>query len=656
MTIDEVLGQGWQRHKAGRLPQAEQLYRQVLQANPRHARALHLLGVIALQTGRFPEALACLRDACTADPYHADFHCNLALAYRGLGRLPEAEAALRQALQLRPDPEIINNLGTVLLELGRPTEAEAAWRQTLQIKPNHAEAHNNLGAVLMRLGRPAEAETEFREALRLAPADTKAQFNLGTALQALGRLPEAEGAWRHVLRLQPGHAEAHHNLGAAFLELGEPEQAVTHLREALRLHPDLVESRANLGCALLELDRPAEAETFLREALHLNPASAKVHNSLGTVLVQLGRLEEAEHHWRAALRHDPEHPGAHTQLATLLRGRLPEGDRVALERVLAEGKKPEGRSGLLFGLAHVCDGRGEYSAAACHLREANALALAAARQRGKAYDPAEHARFLDDLTAACTPEFFDPARGWGLDTELPVFVFGLPRSGTTLLEQILASHPRVHAAGELPWAGKALNSLPQQLGLSDNLWAAAAQRDRPTVEKVAGSWLEGLQQLGGAAARVVDKMPDNYLYLGLIALLFPRAKLIHCRRDLRDVAVSCWMTSFKQIQWANDPEHIAGRFTAYCQVMEHWRQVLPVPMLEVDYEETVHDLEGVARRLVAWCGLEWDPACLAFHETKRPVRTASAAQVRQPIYRRSVARWKKYEQELAPLFAMLPQA
>jgi hypothetical protein len=160
-----------------------------------------------------------------------------------------------------------------------------------------------------------------------------------------------------------------------------------------------------------------------------------------------------------------------------------------------------------------------------------------------------------------------------------------------------------------------------------------------------------LEELNADRSRVVDKMPDNYLYLGLLAALFPRAKFIHCRRDLRDVAVSCWMTNFRQIRWANDPDHIVGRFEVYRRMMEHWRRVLSVPVLAVDYEETVADLEGVARQLADWCGLAWEPACLAFHERKRPVRTASVSQVRQPIYQRSVARWKHYEGSLGSLLA-----
>jgi hypothetical protein len=182
---------------------------------------------------------------------------------------------------------------------------------------------------------------------------------------------------------------------------------------------------------------------------------------------------------------------------------------------------------------------------------------------------------------------------------------------------------------------------------------ALTRLDAATARRVGGQHLERLNELSGDRPRVADKMPDNYLYLGLLAALFPRAKFVHCRRDLRDVAVSCWMTNFRHIRWANDPEHIASHFEVYRRIMDHWRRVLPVPLLEADYEETVADLEGVARRLVAWCGLEWEPGCLAFHEGKRPVRTASVSQVRQPIYKRSVARWKHYEGSLGPLFDRL---
>jgi hypothetical protein len=236
-----------------------------------------------------------------------------------------------------------------------------------------------------------------------------------------------------------------------------------------------------------------------------------------------------------------------------------------------------------------------------------------------------------------------------MDSERPVFIFGLPRSGTTLTEQILARHSQVFGAGELPLAHEDLQAVPGDFEQPEPL----GQLDTNTARRIAQHHLDRLQELNASALRVADKMPDNYLCLGLLAALFPRAKFIHCRRDLRDVAVSCLMTQFRQISWTNDPDHIAARFHEYQRLMAHWRAVLPVAMLEVDYEETVADLEGVARRLVDWCGLEWEPACLSFHEGKRPVRTASVAQVRQPLYTRSVARWRNYEGALAALFARL---
>jgi hypothetical protein len=257
------------------------------------------------------------------------------------------------------------------------------------------------------------------------------------------------------------------------------------------------------------------------------------------------------------------------------------------------------------------------------------------------------------LLAAFTPGYFERVCGFGLETERPVFIVGLPRSGTTLIEQVLASHSQVFGAGELRYTRETFDSLPHVMNREAQSVECVAGLDRATAGRLAQQHLERLRGLNEAALRVADKMPDNYLHLGLLATLFPRAKLIHCRRDLRDVAVSCWITNFRQIRWAFDPGHIASRFRMYRRVMDHWRRVLPLPLLEVDYEETVADLEGVARRLVAWCGLAWEPACLAFHANRRPVRTASVSQVRQPIYQRSVARWKHYENTLDALFAQL---
>jgi hypothetical protein len=348
----------------------------------------------------------------------------------------------------------------------------------------------------------------------------------------------------------------------------------------------------------------------------------------------------------------------------MLRRKLPDEDLAAMRTMLEQPDMLDGKRAVLrFGMAQALDARKEYAEAAEHLKEANALALKAWRKRGETYDPDRHSEFVADMLATCTPEFFERLRGLGVDSERPVFIVGLPRSGTTLIEQILASHSQVFGAGELRFAREDFESLPSVMNYQPTTpvgqdndkveMSCLARLNREAIQTVAQRHLDRLNDLNSTTLRVADKMPDNYMYLGMLSALLPKAKFIHCRRDLRDIAVSCWITNFRQIRWANDLDYIYSRFREYHRLTEHWRSNLPVPVLDIAYEDTVADLESVARRLVSWCGLEWEPRCLEFHQTERPVRTASLTQVRQPIYTRSVARWKNYEPALKDLFEKL---
>jgi hypothetical protein len=238
-----------------------------------------------------------------------------------------------------------------------------------------------------------------------------------------------------------------------------------------------------------------------------------------------------------------------------------------------------------------------------------------------------------------------------------VFLFGMPRSGTSLVEQVLASHSQIHGAGELPLVQQAFEAIPEVMQRTGAPVDCISELTPAAVGQLA-VWLLGqLSALdGGVAARIIDKMPENYIYLGLMATLFPSAIFIHCRRDPRDIATSCWMTGFRSVRWASDTAHIASRFHQYHRLMNHWRAILPAPIHDVWYEDLVGDPEGVTRRLLAACGMEWQDSCLDFHRTSRPIRTASSTQVRQPVYHSSIGRWKNYESELADLFAALSHA
>jgi tetratricopeptide (TPR) repeat protein len=636
--------------------------------------------------GQFDQAVASCRVALRLRPHYPEVANNLGLALLGQGKTNEAIGQLAEALRLKPDFAMAcNNLGNALRQCGDLQEAEAHFRSAVAMDPGLAEAHSNLGQLLLERHRPHESLESLRVAVRLRPDLAEAHNNLGNALREAGCLAEARQCYGEALRLKPELAMTYNNIGQALHEENALDQALTWYERALQIDPDSARFRCNLASLLAEGEKYDEATVQYRLALRLDPAYAEAHCGLGGVRHEQGDLEQAQDHyrqalrckpdlpaahaalgqvreelgdmveaescWRTALRHDPRHTAAHAQLATMLRHKLPDEDLAALCQLRSDPDLSDARrSALQFGLAQVYDARGGYNEAAELLQQANLLAGAVARKRGQEYDPAAHSRFVDRMLAGTTSAFFERVSGFGLDSERPIFIIGLPRSGTTLTEQILASHSQVFGAGELRLARDEFEGLASRDSAAVD---ALAGLDQATARRLAERHLDRLQELNGDRQRVVDKMPDNYLYLGLLAVLFPRAKFIHCRRDLRDNAVSCWMTNFRAIRWANDPEHIVSRFHEYQRLMQHWREVLPVQLLDVVYEETVADVEGTARRLVQWCGLEWEPACLKFHTGTRPVRTASVAQVRQPIYRRSVARWMHYEEPLGALFARL---
>lgn len=639
----------------GDLDRAVGCCRTALRLQPHYPEAANNLGLALQAQGKGEDAIAQFRAALRMQPDFAMAHNNLGNALRQQGDKVQALAHFRQAVQRDANlAEAHTNLGQLLLELHQLAEALEHCRAAVRLRRSFPEAQNNLGNVLREQGQLDEAKACYAEALRLNPNLALTYNNMGQALQEEGKLEEAITWYQQGLQLEPNSARIHCNLASVLTEQENYEEAIARYEIALRLAPDYAEAHNGLGFVLHEQGKFQEAAERYRAALRRDPEFAPAHCNLGTVLEELGAFDEARACFREALRHDPTCAGAHAQLATLLRGKLPEADEAAVRQLLADPLLTDGkRAALHFGLAQVLDARGDYQEAATHLQCANALCLADAQKHGKAYHPADHTQFVDSLIATCTPEFFERMRGFGLETERPLFIVGLPRSGTTLIEQILASHSQVFGAGELRFARETFESLPRVMNVETSPIECLQRLDRVSTRRLAQRHLDRLGELNGAALRIADKMPDNYLYLGLIAALFPRARLIHCRRDLRDVAVSCWMTNFRHIRWACDPEHIATRFREYQRLMDHWRQVLPTTLLETAYEETVADLEGVARRLVAGCGLEWEPACLAFHQTARPVRTASVTQVRQPIYTRSVQRWKHYQQELAGLFARL---
>ena len=446
-TIPQAFAIALQHHQAGRLQAAEQIYRQILTIEPDHVDAIHLLGVIAHQSGKYEVAVDYIGRAIRLQGNAALLHNNLGEAYRALQRISEAIACFQRALELKPDyVEAHANLGIAFKEQGKPDKALACCRRALELKPDHAELHFNLGLVFQEQGKLHEAAACYRRALELKPDHAGARNNLGNTLKEQGNLDEAIACFRQALELNPGHAETHYNLGDALRGQRKLDEAIACYRRALELKPDFAEAHGNLGSALEEM----------------------------------GDFQGAEGSFRNALRHNSRSAFAHYKLAEMLRGKLPHQDLAAQRRLLEEvDLTDEQRLLLHFGLAQVLDARGEYAEAAMHLDRGHSLQLSAWRKCSQEYDPKGHAVFVDRMIAACTADFFERVRGFGLESELPVFVVGLPRSGTTLIEQILASHCHVFGAGETKLVPDTLATLGGALRRVRGGPAPVGSRDGP---------------------------------------------------------------------------------------------------------------------------------------------------------------------------------
>lgn len=461
-------------------------------------------------------------------------------------------------------------------------------------------------------GDAAGAVALLEQLARTCPNDPQLLLMLGSARTALGRIDEARTALKAALRLRPDDAAVHYELAATCRREGRFEEAQRILDTALRLKPDdptIVSAKA--GC----------------------------HFMTGEVDAARGLLQPL-------LDRGVRHPGVVMAFARLCPRLALEDEGVALLRqCLGQHDLPAiVRSDALFQMGDLLDRLGEYDAAFEAFREANTL-------RAARFDPAAFRRTMDDLIGRTwTAARLKQLPRSTLPSDRPVFIVGMPRSGTSLIEQILASHPKVHGAGELNDIPRLVHDWQGDLGGMISVLTDLEPLEQRAVDRAAREYLEHLDRLAPRARRVTDKMPLNFLHLGVIALLFPRARVIHCARDPLDTCLSCYMHNFAgNNPFVYDLEHLGRFHREYQRVMAHWKQVLDLAMLEVVYEDLVADQSAVSRRMIEFIGLEWNDACLRFHENKRVVLTLSHDQVRKPMNTASIGRYRHYERHLAPL-------
>lgn len=643
-----------QHDKAGRYAEAEQLCDQILAHNPNDINGLHLLGLVKYRTGRNYEAIDLFGRALLLNPKMPELHNNVGLALRALGRLDEATHHFTKALELRPRfVEAHNNIGIVWKGRGKIDEAIAAYTHAITLKPDYPEAHNNLGVALKEKDRLDEAEAALKRAIVLKDDYADAYMNLGTVLAKRARWEEAIAAYRSALLQQPNSVEIQNNLGVALFTLGRLNEAAACFQAALASRPNYTEAINNLGNVLNEQGHASAALAYFKRALALNPNYAEARRNEGIVLMNIGRLGEARGSIEAAIKLKPHNPDFYLQLGKMTsfsqaREHLPIMEEMA--RNAAEFPLQQ-QIDLHFAMGKAYADLKDYKNSFEHLKRGNVLKRSLVQ-----YNEPAVVKFFERIEETFTPSFVRQKGGLAGDlSALPIFVFGMPRSGTTLVEQIISSHPRVHGAGEL----LALGQIAGQLRGRDNnpipYPEYASELDGLILAEIAARYVSKLRKLAPTSAHVTDKTPANFYFAGLIHLALPNARIIHTIRNPIDTCLSCFSKLFTAEQnYTYDLAELGRYYRCYAKLMAHWKRVLPEGrILDVHYENVVSDLEGEARRLIAYCGLEWDPRCLSFQDNERPVQTASAAQVRQPIYKNAIGRWTVYREFLTPLLTAM---
>jgi tetratricopeptide (TPR) repeat protein len=562
------------------------------------------------------------------------------------GNYAELERQALTILGRRPEAGIVWQLLSVSLS-AQGKDARTALSKAAQYMPGDAAAHNNLGNAQARTGQFVDAIECYRRALKLRPHFVEARNNLaqahdglGSELAAKGRWDEASVSFQQAVDIDPNFFEAHCNLGNALRSAGQIRRSLESYDRALQILPRFAEAHCNRAISLRLLGRGAESHAACRNALEINPRLAAAFIVLGELSADGGDFVAAQRHFEQAIVIQPELPEAWAGLAGLRSMTEADADWLSHARTLAARPLPAGKLAVLeFAIGKYLDDVREFEQAFAHFRAANEMQ----KRCRQPHDRRDLTQIVDAIIRDHDGPWIAEARRNASESPRPVFIVGMLRSGTTLTEQILASHPAVFGAGELPFWSKGFTEL-RTAGRSPLLRDAVL--GRLTVEY--------LQVLGGVslgALRVVDKMPTNFAFLGLIHALFPRARIIHLQRHPLDTCLSIYFQNFDAaITYANDLGDLAHYYGEYQRLMQHWRALLPADvMLEVPYEELVSDQESWSRRMIEFIGLPWDPACLEFQRVSRTVLTASKWQVRQKINSTAVARWRNYDKHLGPL-------
>lgn len=644
---------GLLQHGAGRSEAAIALVRRAVEVDPRNGQFLSNFTEILRADGKLDEAIKIGRMAIRAEPELANAHCNLGLCYFDKKDLEQAEKCQRRALSLNnQQPQALNNLGSILRERKDLEGAKEMYVAACKADPRYLECRNNLGAILVELDEPDEALQVLMPIVKNVPRYVEAHLNIGRAFVAKDDLEKAEFAYRKALGVDPKSAEGHLGLSRLLRERNESLKAFREAEIGMDLDPSVPGVHHQIGLCLSDLGEVERAFTSYDDALEIDPEYQPALIARGHLRIEMGRMEEGRADIVRALEVDPDSAGAHAALTRIDKVTPDHPSFQFLERQAAEEKLSSAKAITVnFSLGKCYEDLKRHEEAferydaGCKLKRAVVT-----------YDKTSQRNKVEDTINFFTNEQLDRLKAAEMDTDTPILIVGMPRSGTTLAESIIASHPDVFGGGELPAMHQLFaGSSEQREAAYPNQLAGVSPQD---LQQRMQAYLDVLERLSKGAKRVTDKMPANFSFIGLVHAVMPNAKIVHTIRNPLDTCLSCYTRLFDRSQFQSyDLVELGEFYVGYRKLMDHWRDLLPEgAFYDLVYEDLVDSPESGARKLIEFCSLDWHDNIMNFHEEKRRVRTASVTQVRQPIYKSSKAKWRNYERQLQPLIDVIGEA
>ncbi len=626
---------------------AIECYAEALKRAPNYILAHYNLGVCLSERGQHEDAIASYTRALDIDPNYAEAHHNLGAALAELGRHGDATEHFRKALAINPQyVDALNNLGNALSALGKYDAAIENYKKALDIYPDSAEIYSNLGNALKAAGKLEDAINSYTKTVQINPDYAHTHFNIGLLQFQCGRFEDAIASYIRAVQVKPDYAEAFNNLGIALNDSGKYEDAALNFEKALEINPSYAEGYNNLGVSLTNLGRPEQAIEKLTKSIELRPDYDDAHNNMGNALAHLGRTEEAVACFAKALDIQPANADALLNLSALKKF-APDDPQIGqmLKLLNKPGLLHSDAMKLNFALGKANNDIGQYDQAFSYFVDGNRL-FKESINYDIAVDRQLFSKVKETFAQRNTPQPL-PSTLAGKPKHTPIFILGMPRSGTTLVEQILASHSLVYGAGELTSLGKSIGEIdwaPSNLGTDQ-------------LRQIRKNYLSDLEKLDTPEPYVTDKMPANFLWIGFILCAFPEAKIVHTRRDPRAVCWSNYRRLFTGLEQKHtyDMNDLVSYYKMYSDIMTFWHRRFPGQIYDLSYETLTEGQEHQSRILLDHLGLSWEDQCLEFHKTARVVSTSSSTQVRQKMYQGSSDEWRRYERHLGGMIEGLKQ-